>query len=63
VTPAITPRHWPNARHWPDWDGYAARRAQSEAEGRLRSRSITYYVDNTGVFNERMELRFDPSGE
>jgi carbon-monoxide dehydrogenase large subunit len=46
-----------------DWEGYAARRAHSEASGRLRGRSITYYVDNTGVFNERMELRFDPSGE
>src|SRR6516164_5471460 len=46
-----------------DWDGYAARRAQSEAADKLRGRSITYYVDNTGVFNERMELRFDPSGE
>jgi carbon-monoxide dehydrogenase large subunit len=46
-----------------DWDGYAARRAQSEAAGKYRGRSITYYVDNTGVFNERMELRFDPSGE
>jgi carbon-monoxide dehydrogenase large subunit len=46
-----------------DWNGYAARRAQSEAAGKLRGRSITYYVDNTGVFNERMELRFDPSGE
>jgi len=46
-----------------DWDGYAARRAQSGAAGKLRGRGITYYVDNTGVFNERMELRFDPSGE
>jgi carbon-monoxide dehydrogenase large subunit len=46
-----------------DWDGYAARRAQSEAAGKLRGRGIVYYVDNTGVFNERMELRFDPSGE
>jgi len=46
-----------------DWDGYSARRAESEAAGKLRGRSITYYVDNTGVFNERMELRFDPSGE
>ena len=46
-----------------DWDGYAARRAESEAARKLRGRSITYYVDNTGVFNERMELRFDPSGE
>ena len=46
-----------------DWDGYAARHAKSRAVGRLRGRAITYYVDNTGVFNERMELRFDPSGE
>ena len=46
-----------------DWEGYAARHAQSEAAGKCRGRSITYYVDNTGVFNERMELRFDPSGE
>jgi carbon-monoxide dehydrogenase large subunit len=46
-----------------DWDGYAARRAHSEAAGKLRGRGIVYYVDNTGVFNERMELRFDPSGE
>src|ERR1700757_2583021 len=46
-----------------DWDGYAARHAESPAAGKLRGRSITYYVDNTGVFNERMELRFDPSGE
>ena len=46
-----------------DWDGYAARRATSEAAGKYRGRGIAYYVDNTGVFNERMELRFDPSGE
>ena len=32
----------------------------SEAAGRLRGRGIVYYVDNTGIFNERMELRFDP---
>jgi aerobic carbon-monoxide dehydrogenase large subunit len=46
-----------------DWDGYAARHAASQAAGKYRGRSITYYVDNTGVFNERMEMRFDPSGE
>ncbi len=46
-----------------DWDGYAARRAQSTAAGKYRGHSVVYYVDNTGVFNERMELRFDPSGE
>ncbi len=46
-----------------DWDGYGARQAQSRAAGKCRGHSIVYYVDNTGVFNERMELRFDPSGE
>jgi len=46
-----------------DWNGYAARRDRSRADGKYRGRSITYYVDNTGVFNERMELRFDPSGD
>ncbi|HME26979.1 MAG TPA: xanthine dehydrogenase family protein molybdopterin-binding subunit [Acetobacteraceae bacterium] len=45
------------------WNGYAARRAASEAAGKRRGRGIVYYVDNTGIFNERMELRFDPDGE
>jgi len=46
-----------------DWPGYSERLAASTAAGRYRGRGIVYYVDNTGVFNERMELRFDPSGE
>src|SRR5260221_7403861 len=46
-----------------DWQGYAARRAASEAAGRCRGRSLVYYIDNTGIFNERMELRFAPDGE
>jgi carbon-monoxide dehydrogenase large subunit len=50
-------------QHLADWNGYAARQAASEAVGKCRGRSIVYYVDNTGIFNERMELRFDPSGE
>ena len=50
-------------RRLADWDGYAGRRAASAAAGKCRGRSLTYYVDNTGIFNERIELRFDPSGE
>jgi carbon-monoxide dehydrogenase large subunit len=46
-----------------DWPGYAERRAASATAGKLRGRGIVYYTDNTGIFNERMELRFDPSGE
>jgi carbon-monoxide dehydrogenase large subunit len=46
-----------------DSPGYAERPAASTAAGKLRGRGIVYYTDNTGIFNERMELRFDPSGE
>ncbi|MGA2128744.1 MAG: xanthine dehydrogenase family protein molybdopterin-binding subunit [Xanthobacteraceae bacterium] len=45
-----------------DWQGFAARRRATEAAGRRRGRAIVYYVDNTGIFNDRMEIRFDPSG-
>lgn len=45
-----------------DWDGYEARKAETETRGLKRGRGIVYYVDNTGIFNERMEIRFDPSG-
>jgi len=45
-----------------DWKGFEARRKASEAKGKRRGRAITYYIEDCGVFNERMELRFDPSG-
>src|SRR2546430_5877775 len=45
-----------------EWNGYAARKKASEARGRLRGRSLIYYLEDSGVFNERMEIRFDPSG-
>jgi aerobic carbon-monoxide dehydrogenase large subunit len=45
-----------------DWPGYEARVAKSQARGRRRGRGIVYYVDNTGLFNDRMEIRFDPGG-
>ncbi len=45
-----------------DWKGFEARRKASEAKGKRRGRAITYYIEDCGVFNDRMELRFDPSG-
>ena len=45
-----------------NWDGFADRRSASEAAGKKRGAGLSYYIDNTGIFNERMELRFDPSG-
>ena len=44
------------------WEKYGERKKQSEAKGKLRGRSLIYYLEDSGVFNERMELRFDPSG-
>jgi aerobic carbon-monoxide dehydrogenase large subunit len=45
-----------------DWPGYAARKGATEKRGRLRGRGMIYYIEDCGVFNDRMELRFDPSG-
>jgi carbon-monoxide dehydrogenase large subunit len=45
-----------------DWKGYAARKRASEKNGRLRGRAVTYYIEFGGIFNERMDLRFDPGG-
>ncbi len=45
-----------------DWAGYAARKAATEKRGRLRGRGMISYIEDCGVFNDRMDLRFDPSG-
>jgi carbon-monoxide dehydrogenase large subunit len=45
-----------------DWSGFAARRHGSEATGLLRGRAVSYYIEQGGNFNDRMELRFDPGG-
>ena len=45
-----------------DWSNYSKRKSESERKGRLRGRALIYYLEDSGVFNERMELRFDPSG-
>ncbi len=44
------------------WNEFEARRQDSLRKGRLRGRAVTPYIEIGGVFNERMELRFDPSG-
>jgi carbon-monoxide dehydrogenase large subunit len=45
-----------------DWDGFAKRAAQSKKLGLLRGRGIGYFLEEAAVFNDRMVLRFDPSG-
>ena len=44
------------------WSGFEDRRASSAERGRLRGRGLSYFIEQAGVFNERMGLRFDPSG-
>ncbi len=45
-----------------DWNGYEKRRKASEKAGRLRGRSVCYYIEFGGIFNDRMDIRFDPGG-
>ncbi|WP_017667602.1 xanthine dehydrogenase family protein molybdopterin-binding subunit [Sandarakinorhabdus sp. AAP62] len=45
-----------------DWSGFPERQRQTEAKGWLRGRAVTSYLESAGVFNDRMELRFDPEG-
>jgi carbon-monoxide dehydrogenase large subunit len=45
-----------------DPGGYTARRKASEKAGRLRGRAVSYYIEFGGIFNDRMDLRFDPGG-
>ncbi len=45
-----------------DWKGFSARRSASRRNGKLRGRAVSYYIEFGGIFNDRMDLRFDPSG-
>jgi carbon-monoxide dehydrogenase large subunit len=45
-----------------DWNGFPKRAAESKKHGKLRGRGIGYFVEQAAVFNDRMVLRFDPSG-
>src|ERR1700720_4888144 len=45
-----------------DWDGFSKRAAESKKRGKLRGRGIGYFLEEAAVFNDRMVLRFDPSG-
>jgi len=45
-----------------DWKGFPARKKASEKNGRMRGRAVTYYIEFGGIFNDRMDLRFNPDG-
>ena len=46
-----------------DWNGFAsAPQGRVEKAGKLRGRGFATSIEQAGIFNDRMELRFDPSG-
>jgi aerobic carbon-monoxide dehydrogenase large subunit len=45
-----------------DWKGFSARKKASEKNGKLRGRAASYYIEFGGIFNDRMDLRFNPDG-
>jgi carbon-monoxide dehydrogenase large subunit len=46
-----------------DWDGFAARRAESAARGKLRGRGLANYVEVTGFLpGDTTRIRFDSAG-
>ncbi len=71
--PYTTPTHWvydsgefvklmDTCIQASDPKGYAARARESKKHGKLRGRAVSYYIEFGGIFNDRMEMRFDPSG-
>lgn len=45
-----------------DAGGFDARREASQRKGLLRGRGIGFFIEQGGIFNDQMTLRFDPSG-
>jgi aerobic carbon-monoxide dehydrogenase large subunit len=45
-----------------DWNGYSKRAGESKKNGKLRGRGIGYFIEEAAIFNDRMVIRFDPSG-
>ena len=45
-----------------DWKGFAARKRATEKNGKLRGRAVSYYIEFGGIFNDRMDLQFNPDG-
>ena len=47
-----------------DWDGFPARKRQSQARGKLRGRGISDYLELTGPPGREMGgIRFEPNGD
>lgn len=45
-----------------DWSGFSSRDKETRGRGKVRGRGMCFYIEPAGHDNERMEIRFDPSG-
>jgi carbon-monoxide dehydrogenase large subunit len=45
-----------------DWNDFPERATESKKHGKLRGRGIGYFIEEAAIFNDRMVIRFDPSG-
>ena len=45
-----------------DHKGFNGARAESKKNGKLRGWGMAYFLEEAAIFNDRMDLRFDPSG-
>ena len=45
-----------------DWDGFENRKSDCTASGRLRGIGLASFIEITAIYNDRMEIRMDPSG-
>jgi carbon-monoxide dehydrogenase large subunit len=45
-----------------DANGFPERRRRAQERGLLRGRGIGFFIEQGGIFNDQMTLRFDPSG-
>ncbi len=71
--PYTTPTHWvydsgefsrlmDRCIEVSDPKGFAARKKATEKSWQAAGRAVSFYIEFGGIFNERMDLRFDPSG-
>jgi carbon-monoxide dehydrogenase large subunit len=45
-----------------DWEGFEARKTASASAGKLRGRAVSFFIEQGGIFNDRMEIRFSATG-
>ena len=51
-----------NASRWPTGTATRSAARPPRRNGKLRGRSVCYYIEFGGIFNDRMDIRFDPGG-